>query len=119
MPFAYCLILPSYREVFGSVLIEAAASGVPIIASDIPGPKDFIDHMKNGYLIKPKDSTEIKNALNFYRENNKLLKTFSHYLPKNAKIFSEEYVCNLFKDEILKKIFRYNFENYFLKYSTY
>ena len=105
MPFAYCLILPSYREGFGSVIIEAAASKVPIIASDIPGPKDFIDHMKNGYLIKPKDSTDIKNALNFYRENNKLLKIFSENAYKKcAKYFSEGYVCNLFKDEILRNI---------------
>ena len=105
LPFAYCLILPSYREGFGSVLIEAAASKVPIIASDIPGPKDFIDHMKNGYLIKPKDATEIKNALDFYIENNKLLKTFSeNAYQKCEKYFSERYVCNLFKDEILKII---------------
>ena len=105
LPFAYCLILPSYREGFGSVLIEAAASKVPIIASDIAGPKDFIDHMKNGYLIKPKDSIEIKNALNFYRENNKLLKTFSeNAYQKCIKYFSERYVCNLFKKEILRNI---------------
>ncbi len=105
LPFAYCLILPSYREGFGSVLIEAAASRVPIIASDIAGPKDFIDHMKNGYLIKPKDSIEIKNALNFYRENNKLLKTFSeNAYQKCTKYFSERYVCNLFKKEIFRNI---------------
>ena len=38
LPFAYCLILPSYREGFGSVIIEAAASKVPIIATNILVP---------------------------------------------------------------------------------
>lgn len=105
LPFAYCMILPSYREGFGSIIIEAAASKVPIIVTNIPGPKDFINHMNNGYLIRSQNSNDIKKALNFYRENNKILKIFSkNAYDRCCKYFSEEYVCNLFAKEILNNI---------------
>lgn len=104
-PFAYCLILPSYREGFGSIVIEAAASKTPIIATNIPGPKDFIKHMNNGYLIKPKNHNDIRKALNFFRENPKIINKFSENAYfKCQKYFSEENVCNLFLNEIVRII---------------
>ena len=105
LPFVYCLVLPSYREGFGSVIIEAAASKVPIIATNIPGPTDFLKHMDNGYLIRPKNPDDIREALNFYRENPKILKKFSdNAFNKCFRYFSEEYVCNLFVKEILNNV---------------
>ena len=105
LQLAYCLILPSYREGFGSIIIEAAASKIPIIATNIPGPKDFITHMKNGYLINPKDSQDIRKALNFFRENKGIIKVFSNNsFKKCSKYYAEDYVCDLFVNEILKKI---------------
>jgi len=102
LPFAYCLVLPSYREGFGSIIIEAAASKVPIISTNIPGPKDFINHMNNGYLIRPKEPNDIKEALSFFWENKKTLKIFSeNAFEKCSKYFSEEHVCNLFIKEVL------------------
>ena len=102
LPFAYCLVLPSNREGFGSIIIEAAASKVPVISTNIPGPKDFIDHMINGYLIRPKEANDIKEALSFFRENKQTLKIFSeNAFDKCYKYFSEEYVCNLFVKELL------------------
>ena len=53
LPHITCLILPSYREGFGTVLLEAAACKIASIATDIPGPRDFIKHLNNGYLIRP------------------------------------------------------------------
>ena len=105
LSFAYCLILPSYREGFGSVIIEAAACKVPIIASNIPGPKDFIDHMKNGYLINPKSSIEIEKALDFYYKNEDLIKKFAiNSFRKCKKYFDEKNVCNLLVKELLAEI---------------
>lgn len=42
--------LPSYREGFGSVIIEAAACGVPAVASDIYGLTDAVEDGKSGFL---------------------------------------------------------------------
>jgi glycosyltransferase involved in cell wall biosynthesis len=43
-------LLPSSTESFGLVALEAMASGVPVIASDIGGIPEVIDHGRTGYL---------------------------------------------------------------------
>lgn len=45
------LVLPSEAEGFGLVLIEAMASGVPVIATDAPGIRDVVRHEVNGLLV--------------------------------------------------------------------
>lgn len=52
----HCLIHPSYHEGMSNVLLEAAAAGRPVIASDIPGCKETFDEGKSGYGF------EVKNA---------------------------------------------------------
>lgn len=49
------LVLPSYREGLGQVILEANALGVPCIATDIIGPKDVIEPLVNGELVKARD----------------------------------------------------------------
>lgn len=49
-----CLILPSYFEGMANVLLEAASTGRPIIASNIFGCKEAIDDGKNGYIVEVK-----------------------------------------------------------------
>lgn len=50
-------------ESFGIVLLEAMASGTPVIASDIPGYRCVIEDEKNGLLVPPGDSEGIANAI--------------------------------------------------------
>lgn len=45
-------VLPSYREGFGSAVIEAEAMGVPVIVSDIPGPTDAMQRGQTGLVIE-------------------------------------------------------------------
>jgi len=45
------LVLPSVAEGFGLVLIEAMATGVPVIATDVPGIRDVVDHERTGLLV--------------------------------------------------------------------
>ncbi|MDA3972355.1 MAG: glycosyltransferase [Desulfobulbaceae bacterium] len=52
-------INPALTEPFGLTLIEAAASGLPIIATEDGGPTDIIGNCQNGYLIDPLDSDDI------------------------------------------------------------
>ncbi len=50
-------------ESFGIVLIEAMAAGVPVIASDIPGYREVVQHGKTGWLVPPRNSTMLADAL--------------------------------------------------------
>ena len=60
---ASIVVLPSYREGFPKVLIEAAACGRPVITTDVPGCRDAIYHGKTGMLVPPKNSNALADAI--------------------------------------------------------
>jgi glycosyltransferase involved in cell wall biosynthesis len=57
------LCLPSYREGFGTVVIEAAAIKVPTLGTKIIGLKDAIVDGVTGLIVEPKDSVALKEAM--------------------------------------------------------
>ncbi|MBU1061106.1 MAG: lipopolysaccharide heptosyltransferase II [Candidatus Omnitrophica bacterium] len=58
------LVLPSVgQEAFGRVIVEAGASGVPVISTRIGGAVDIIEDGKTGLLVKPGDIMEIVNSI--------------------------------------------------------
>lgn len=59
------LLLPSYREGFGNVVIEAGAMGTPAIVSNIAGPIDTSIKDKTAFWVKPKDVQELKKSMEF------------------------------------------------------
>lgn len=54
---------PALIEPFGLTLIEAAACGLPVVATEDGGPLDIIENCNNGYLIDPLDKASIAEAL--------------------------------------------------------
>lgn len=56
-------VLPSLREAFGLVLLEAMASGVIVVATDNGGTTDIIQDGKSGYLVPPANSDRLANAI--------------------------------------------------------
>ncbi|MFA5389546.1 MAG: glycosyltransferase [Candidatus Omnitrophota bacterium] len=58
------LVLPSIgREAFGRVIIEAGASGVPVVATAIGGAVEIIEDGRTGMLVKPGDILEMVNSV--------------------------------------------------------
>ena len=60
---ASVVCLPSYREGLAKSLIEAAACGRPLVASDIPGCREVVENGRNGLLVTPHDAQSISTAL--------------------------------------------------------
>jgi sucrose-phosphate synthase len=56
-------INPALTEPFGLTLLEAGATGLPIVATNDGGPRDIISNCENGMLIDPLDPDEIERAL--------------------------------------------------------
>ncbi len=56
-------INPALTEPFGLTLIEAAASGLPVVATEDGGPQDIVSYCRNGKLVNPLDREAISAAL--------------------------------------------------------
>jgi len=60
---ADCVVLPSYREGTPRTLLEAASSEKPIVATDVPGCNNVVQHNYNGLLCKLKDSSDLAKKM--------------------------------------------------------
>ncbi len=60
---ADCFVFPSRWEGYGLSLIEAAAAGLPIIASDLPAVRDLVDNGVEALLVAPEDRAALAKAM--------------------------------------------------------
>jgi glycosyltransferase involved in cell wall biosynthesis len=59
----HIVCLPSYREGFGKVLIEAGAAQRAVVTTNVPGCRESIENGRNGLLVEPRDSVALTKAL--------------------------------------------------------
>jgi glycosyltransferase involved in cell wall biosynthesis len=59
MENADAVVLPSYREGTPRTLLEAAALGIPLIATDVPGCREVVVHEKNGFLCPARSAASL------------------------------------------------------------
>ena len=60
---AHCVVLPSYHEGMSNVLLEAAASGRPIITTDVPGCREAVVDGESGFFCKARDADSLFTAM--------------------------------------------------------
>lgn len=58
-------VFPSTTDTFGNVVIEAQASGLPVIVSDVGGPKDLVQDQVDGFITKGQDLDALTSAVKF------------------------------------------------------
>jgi len=85
MAAADIFCLPSYREGFGSTIIEAAAVGIPSIGSNIYGIQDAISDKETGILFRSRDVGSLENAMLLLMQNDKLRIKLGHAARENVK----------------------------------
>ncbi|MBD1903530.1 glycosyltransferase family 4 protein [Trichocoleus sp. DQ-A3] len=57
------VVLPSYREGVPRILLEAAAMGKPLVATDVPGCREVVIPGENGFLVPVKNARLLANAI--------------------------------------------------------
>lgn len=89
------VVLPSYREGLPSSLTEAAAFGLPLIATDVPGCMDVVIDGVNGFLVPVRDSNALASAIHKLYLNRDLCECFGLNSRKFAeKKFNQQVIIN-------------------------
>lgn len=84
-------------EPFGLVLIEAMASGLPVVSLNGHGNKELVENGKNGFLIEKQDPVAFVNAIKTITENEESYLRFS----KNAISFATQYDIKAYVQKLM------------------
>jgi glycosyltransferase involved in cell wall biosynthesis len=91
---ATIVVLPSYREGTPKILLEAAAMGKPIIATDVPGCREIVEHGKNGLLVPVNDPQQLAaGILKLLEDENLRQKMGAYSREKAVKEFDSNHVA--------------------------
>lgn len=100
MAVADMLCLPSYREGFGTVVIEAAAMGLPTVGTSIYGLSDAVVNGETGLLVPVGDSVSLANSIRSLVTDEELLMAMSNSARERAqKSFDSKLYSSLLIDE--------------------
>ena len=75
---------PSTTDTFGNVIIEAQASGVPVVVSDSGGPKELVEDKANGLITKSHDVDDFTRAVRALVVDPGLRKKMGHCARKSV-----------------------------------
>lgn len=108
MKAADIFVLPSYSEGLPNVLLEAGASGLALVATDIGGNRDIIKHKYNGLLVEVGDSVKLSSAIQIAVKNRQLRLEMGKRARNNIENnFSLEYIASryihLYRNILLRK----------------
>ncbi len=97
-----CIVLPTYREGFGLVNIEANSVGVPVITTDIMGCRDSIEDGVTGFFIPVGNINELVNKIEYFFNNKEIAIAMGKSgIERVEKLFNR-------KDIWQKLIYNYN-----------
>jgi glycosyltransferase involved in cell wall biosynthesis len=96
---ATAVVLPTYYgEGIPKVLLEAAACGVPIVATDIPGCHEIVRHRVNGLLVPPRDVDALIQAIETLLNDEHLRQAFGR---EGREIAQKEFSTPIIAQEFL------------------
>ena len=98
---AWALVLPSIKEGFGLVLIEALASKTPVIATNLGGPREIVKNGVNGFLIPAFNPIAIASKLKTFLSNSVLVTKFGE---KGYEMVKNNFTWEKVADNIEKEI---------------
>lgn len=103
LSIANLLCLPSYREGFGTVVIEAAAMQVPTLGTNINGLKDAVEDGVTGLLVPPKDTEALYEAMIQFIQDQNLSQRMGEAAYERCKnVFDSSVVSKLVSEQYQK-----------------
>lgn len=91
-------VFPSYREGLSVALMEAMASGLPVVCSNVRGNCDLVEEGRGGYLVSPQEAEQFAEAIRILQETPELRNQFGEYNLARIEEFSIEKVSSRMED---------------------
>ncbi len=85
---ADAVLVPSRSESFGLVALEAAACGIPVVASAVGGLLDLVEHRRTGFLVKDRNPEEFAKYVDLLLTDPLLSETIGNRAAQRAKSYS-------------------------------
>ncbi|KXB03854.1 hypothetical protein AKJ45_00230 [candidate division MSBL1 archaeon SCGC-AAA261F19] len=92
------LVLPSLEDGFGLVVLEAMASGLPVIISENTGAKDLVKEGTQGFIVPVREPEAISERIRYFYDNPGEVER----MGKNARKKAENYSWNEYQDKLVK-----------------
>ncbi|MEU9954033.1 glycosyltransferase family 4 protein [Streptomyces sp. NBC_01336] len=91
-------VLPSKREAFGNVIVEAMAAGLPVVSTDANhGPRNIITHGEDGFIVPGGDTDAMAGAILELVEDDERRARMGEAAVRNAVRFHEPASCARFE----------------------
>lgn len=86
------LVFPSYREGFPNVVLQSLSLQVPAIVTDINGSNEIITDGKNGFIVPPKNASELQKAMERLLTDRALRESLRAYSQQSILRFEQKLV---------------------------
>ena len=83
-------VLPSVKEGFPWVVLEAMAAGVPIVATKVGAVPKVIENNKDGFIVRPRDADGLASSINTFLNDKTLAQNTAQNAYEKLKQFSKE-----------------------------
>lgn len=92
------MVTPSLSENLSNIIMESLSCGTPVVAFNIGGNSDMIDHKLNGYLAKAIDTEDLAHGINYCLTNNTDSTLSEAARTKVLKCFNADVVGKLYTE---------------------
>jgi len=101
------MVVPSLQENLSNAIMESLSCAIPVVAFDVGGNGDLIDHKQNGFLAKAFDTTDLKDGIEWVLSHNNYEFLCQNAREKVVKEFDSKVVAKRYiklYEEVIKEL---------------